>query len=803
MFPQIIQGFLVRIFAPALALVGGMLLSMGLAGNAEAQVTVHAEVRVVHQPDTRPPPPTFGDIVMEKFDMDTIYNAMVACIEEEERVGDTRILDEDLNCIPPPPPAPADPPPEFLDGGSGEYPANLCARLGGDVKFVSGQGVCQNIDTSGTFCFMGAPEVFPCRGLYKSVTHCNHFNRPGKNPFTCGRDCPQEEGEEQFACGGKCWSGEIDPALRIPYVAPGHVGDVFRVAATLRAGEARLSSPSAAFTVGAADRTLATVGISVRLSEGGEYAATLRADFACNGLLNTYADDEWAFTVTALAAQPVTTIYLEGGEGTGAGTVTISGIGQLNFKEAVNNRELDIGNISGEISVRTPRPTVGAEEVLYLRVTSPEIAGTITLTVVAKFRHPFDPDLGASHCSVPDDPDSARDDASCPASGYCEEVDGKLLDALETDGDKGDSDFCSALRNGADVNALDSNGDYPLGLAAEMDRVDLGERLTMHGARLSNDESELGNPINHAARAGSARFMQWLLATVGVDVDEKSGSGNEYAPVHILGMRNLGDSGDSEAVARLLTLYNATLTAESPFAADDDSPLLPYRYIDHLTDPGDPPDHRPLRIFLEAGMDVSRAHPAGDYVPIARAVQNNHTLVLSVLLDYDDADRASPIDQTTPLFHARSPEAVSLLHRAKANLNAYVAVGGGVGAADFQTPLDMMIAALVASPNENLRLAVSLLADLGGNCSATLSDSDSEKKSHCPNTSIVEDAECEYPDSPDPSGGYTFMCELTCAVGNDTGWDCPVSADDYNSHSLQEIEDDCKGHPDAASACFL
>ena len=336
-----------------------------------------------------------------------------------------------------------------------------------------------------------------------------------------------------------------------------------------------------------------------------------------------------------------------------------------------------------------------------------------------------------------------------------------------------------------------------------MDRVDLGERLTMHGARLSNNESELGNPINYAAREGSARFMQWLLATVGVDVDEKSGSGNEYAPVHILGMRNLGDSGDSEAVARLLTLYNANLDAESPFAADDDSPLLPYRYIDHLTDPGDPPDHRPLRIFLEAGMDVSRPHPAGDYVPIARAVQNNHTLVLSVLLDYDDADRVSPADQTTPLFHARSPEAVSLLHDAGANLNAYVAVGGGVDAADFQTPLDMMIAALVASPNENLRLAVSLLADLGGNCSATLSDSDSEKKSHCPNTSIVEDAECEYPDSPDPSGGYTFMCELTCAVGNDTGWDCPVSADDYNSHSLQEIEDDCKGHPDAASECFL
>ena len=788
------HGFLVRILALALALVGAMLLSMGLVGDAEAQATVHAEVRVVHEPDTRPAVPPYDlPRLIGQFGVSMFLDALKCPYGFNPN---------DLSCNS----SSNDPGPDFLDGGEGEYPADLCARLGGDVKLVGGQKVCQNIDTDGTFCFMGAPEVFPCRGLYKRVTHCNHFNRPGENPFTCGRACPQEEGEEQFACGGKCWSGEIDPMLRIPYVAPGHVGDVFQVAATLRAGEARFSLSSSIFTVGAADGTLATVRISAPLAAGAEYAATLRADFACNGLSNTPAHAEWAFTVTALAAVQPATVYLEGGEGTGAGTVTISGIGQLSF--AATDPVLAIGE-SGKISVKDQRPTVGAELTFRVRVTSPEVAGAITLTVVVKFRHPFDSDLGASHCSVPDDSDyQALRQAACSddaVDDYCAELDDDLLDALETDGDKGDSDFCSALRNGADVNALDSNGDYPLGLAAEMGRVDLGERLTMHGASLSNDESELGNPINHAARAGSARFMQWLLATVGVDVDEKSGSGNEYAPVHILGMRNLGDSGDSEAVARLLTLYSANLTAESPFAADDDSPLLPYRYIDHLTDPGEPPDHRPLRILLEAGMDVSRPHPAGDYVPIARAVQNNHTLVLSVLLDYDDdaADSASPIDQTTPLFHARSPEAVSLLHDAGANLNAYVAVGGGVDAADFQTPLDMMIAALVASPNENLRLAVSLLADLGGNCSATLSDSDSEKKSHCPNTSIVEDAECEYPDSPDPSGGYTFMCELTCAVGNDTGWDCPVSADDYNSHSLQEIEDDCKGHPDAASECFL
>ena len=53
------HGFLVRILALALALVGAMLLSMGLVGDAEAQATVHAEVRVVHEPDTRPAVPPY------------------------------------------------------------------------------------------------------------------------------------------------------------------------------------------------------------------------------------------------------------------------------------------------------------------------------------------------------------------------------------------------------------------------------------------------------------------------------------------------------------------------------------------------------------------------------------------------------------------------------------------------------------------------------------------------------------------------------------------------------------------------
>ena len=823
MFPQIIQGFPVRIFALALALVGTMLLSAGLAGNAEAQVTVQAEVRVVHEPDTRPPPPSFGEIVMAEFDMTTILNALVACMEEEGKT-----LDEDLNCVSPSDP----PPPEFLDGGAGEYPADLCARLGGDVKLVSGQGVCQNIDTDGTFCFMGAPEVFPCRGLYKRVTHCNHFNRPGKNPFTCGRECPQEEGEEQFACGGKCWSGEIAPTLRIPYVAPGHVGDVFRVAATLRAGAARLSLPSSAFTVGAADRTLATVGISVRLSEGGEYAATLRADFACNGLLNTFADGEWAFTVTALAAQPVTTVYLEGGEGTGAGTVTISGIGQLNFKEAVNNRELDIGNISGEISVRTPRPTVGAEEVLYLRVTSPEFAGTITLTVVAKFRHPFDPDLGASHCSVPADYHELRRTAcmNVAVDDYCRTLDAPLFNALGyPEGISTDSAFCRALRGGAEVNLWRTGpglprGESPLGVAAAENRVDIGRILTLSGALLDGPADALYPPLHEAAQYGAVEFGAWLL-TSGANINRQAvadvmGSSISLliSPMHILAFRREIDRGDSAGFAKLL-LDNSVDPNETAhyryvfFGGITTTTSSSIRYINLLTAPlnvrqGFAPDHRPLTVLLDAGLDAH--HENEGILPLTRAIQYNYPLVASILLKGGtggkgkaDPNRLNSHDQTAPLFHATSPEAVSLLAGAGADLNISVNIGGTV-----QTALDSMVSDFVQSvtvfhQNTTLYLEPQLLdgledqftvlkrlGDLGGDCLAA--PANSSRKALCTvvdgsttgGADIGETASCDdlWTLNLGENELYMSSCHLECSTAGQSSeeWHCAELGDIYD-----------------------
>ena len=821
MLPQIIQGFLVRIFALALALVGGMLLSVGLAGNAEAQVTVHAEVRAVHEPDTRPAVPPYDlPKLIREFGVSMFLDALKCSHGFDPN---------DLSCNSSSDP----PPPEFLDGGAGEYPADLCARLGGDVKFESGQGVCHNIDTDGTFCFMGAPEVFPCRGLYKRVTHCNHFNRPGKNPFACGRECPKG----QFACGGKCWSGDIDPTLRIPYVDPEHVGDVFRVAATLRAGEARLSLSPSAFTVGAANRTLATVGVPFRLSHGSEYAATLHADFACNGLLNTYAKGEWAFTVTVLTVPPGT-VYLEGRGGTGSGTITINGIRQLSFGDSLKLpprlRVLDI-KPGGEVFVVSQRPVIGSQRNLFVEVTSPEIAGVLYWDVYVRFRHPFDADLGPNHCRVPADSDYRvlRRNA-CPTvavNDYCPALDDDLLNALETKGVRGDSDFCAALRSGANVSAPNPERDYPypMAAAAKGGSVARGRTLTLHGASVFN--SQHGDALNYAALAGSAEFAEWLIVTVGASVNRKSGADNQYAPVLMLGMRDLSDSGDSAAIARLLTAYNVSADAASDFVAD--GATLPYRYISHLTDPGGEPDHHSLLPLLEHGMDPHYPHPGGEdegLRPLSRALKYNYAKVVSVLLvdggdlvdpSLPDLNNDDPKKRKPPIFRARTPEMMDLLAAAGASLNATIKVDSIGGARVYVTAVDSLIIDFLESDPESkdamtISLAIDRLRELGGECRLPpqfaqaepriaalcgITDGESSSSGDASGQGVSGEGVCDSPWALNlgDSGFYASLCSLECPAERESGeWYCWGFADIYDdsgeldSSALENVRSQCE-----------
>ena len=78
----------------------------------------------------------------------------------------------------------------------------VCEGLfGGDAEVSGAVEVCAGIDANDTFCIVGAPEAFPCGGLFRHVSLCNFdHNRPALNPFFCGARC----GENQVAKGANC-----------------------------------------------------------------------------------------------------------------------------------------------------------------------------------------------------------------------------------------------------------------------------------------------------------------------------------------------------------------------------------------------------------------------------------------------------------------------------------------------------------------------------------------------------------------------------------------------------------------------
>ena len=770
MHKKAIHGFLVRIFASTLVLVGAVLLSAGLVGDAEAQVQTTDD---------------FAGITLEF-------------------AGET---------------------PDY-------HSSDLCARLGGEIVQVTVGvlPVCTEIDTDDTFCIAGSREVFPCRGLYRRVLLCNQYNRPAKNPFICEAECSSGK----FACGGECWSGEIGAAGRIPYVAPGHVGDVFQAAvtrtspATVTSGEGRFSMSSSAFTVNA---TNGTVGVSAALSAGSEYAAVVSANLVCGGLSETFADDMWAFTITALAAQPVTTIYLEGGEGAGAGTVTISGIGQLNFEDPFPNFARKVGKTSGEI-LYVPRPTIGAEDTLIMEVTSPEVAGKITLTVVVKFRHPFDSDLGANHCRVPADYHELRR-AAClnvAVDDYCRTLDAPLFNALGyPDGISTDSAFCRALRGGAEVNLWRTGpglprGESPLGVAAAENRVDIGRILTLSGALLDGPADALYPPLHEAAQYGAVEFGAWLL-TSGANINRQAvadvmGSSISLliSPMHILAFRREIDRGDSAGFAKLL-LDNSVDPNETAhyryvfFGGITTTTSSSIRYINLLTAPlnvrqGFAPDHRPLTVLLDAGLDAH--HENEGILPLTRAIQYNYPLVASILLKGGtggkgkaDPNRLNSHDQTAPLFHATSPEAVSLLAGAGADLNISVNIGGTV-----QTALDSMVSDFVQSVTvfyqntildfepqlldglEDQFTTLKRLGDLGGDCLAA--PANSSRKALCTvvdgsttgGADIGETASCDdlWTLNLGENELYMSSCHLECSTAGQSSeeWHCAELGDIYD-----------------------
>ena len=779
---------LVRTIAPLL--LGAMLPVLSLLASADAeaqteftppQITIHIKANLTREASRPLPSYNWRELGL-RFTREQILASVTTCVEKN-RLPDT----ETLAC--PDHVAQAAQPATFELDDEVSRTSGLCSQMGGDVKLEKQQEVCSNIDASGTFCFVGSREVFPCKGFYRRVLRCNSFNRPARNPFVCARPCE----DRHFACGNGCWSGNLVQATRILSVAPEYSGVVFSAATTLTVGDVRFTSLTPGITADKSPFSSVAYGavanvFAPSLPAGRAHAATLRAEFFCPELSGEHsAHAEWSFTITALAHPPTTTLYYESGAGTGddGGKLTIDGIGEALYLASYEGSIIRSG--TGKISIAVPRPESGQTRTINAVATSGEFGGNILMTAIAEFRHPFHSDLGEGHCKVPDNQAQVRRNEGCPDSGYCEALDKPMFDALKTqDGIKSDSDLCSALRNGADVNVLD-DGVYPMAIAATLDRVAIGEVLTLSGATIHSDAAEYGDALNYAAYAGSEKFARWLIVTVGASVNAQSGSGNKYAPVHMLGLRNFGDAGDSAAVARLLTLHNADLDAATDFDLGDGHPPLSYRYVSFLTNPrlSGEPDYRALSVLVSAGVNLAYGHPSGEedafLYPLDRAAKHNLAEVARVMLTRGNGIVNVVNDNgTTPIFHARTLEMVNLLIAAGANVNLIARTSP-----DPTTPLDAILNDYYPGHrDENLLQAISRLKRSGeAQCLATYSNyRPAAVVDLCPNEVLCR--EPEYPH-------YDSRCTLACPTcGNEcppgygsVEWFCPVDNPDIRDSS--------------------
>ena len=61
------------------------------------------------------------------------------------------------------------PPGRFGVAGLRKFPEGCEKVFGGEVRMVGTQPTCLGLDIQGTFCFINAPQIFPCRGLFKHV----------------------------------------------------------------------------------------------------------------------------------------------------------------------------------------------------------------------------------------------------------------------------------------------------------------------------------------------------------------------------------------------------------------------------------------------------------------------------------------------------------------------------------------------------------------------------------------------------------------------------------------------------------
>ena len=527
--------------------------------------------------------------------------------------------------------------------------ADICRDLGGTIEEVTitNDEVCSEIDQVDTFCIVGSTVALPCQGLFKHVRLCNGaFNRRAWDMFFCGPKCSSDD---EYACGAGCERGGLAGPVRIPYVAPGYVGEVFRVTLTMDHGNGRVSALAAsgfdARVYQATGEKTATVHIlsplpTVSATGLGEHAVTLRAGFSCAGQTQKFGAVDSAYTITAL---PPFTIQLTrewlAPDVFATLTLTLSGLDDIRYSSADNNPRLpqplhvkQDGGVGYSLSIPE-----SAQRTFTVNATSPgrSFLGMVKIAVEVTFAGP---------------PNASRMPLDCRAPNPYAEI---------------------RLGNGCgyDTCGLDDR----LRDAVTVGNVDTAcERIT-EGANVNHETLDSKSLLFDAVERGDAAMVS-ILAYNGADVNYRhvdSDLSVSDTPLHVLATHSVDSAAEAalEKIARALVENGADVNAR-----DEDGATYLYLAASGENASG-------MRAVLRAGADPNLpiaeetdTHRSFADFALVRAADDDRAGVVSILLEFKeesglDVNITEELRGLGALHVAESVEVARLLARAGADVN--------------------------------------------------------------------------------------------------------------------------------------